>query len=566
MLRLSAIISLVFLITCSSFTQIYFFKKYDTSSGLIQNTIRVIHQDRHGRLWIATAEGLNIYDGEDFINCLYKTEPDNNIITCFFELNDSIMLAGTSKKGIFVFLKTPYDEDILLKTFSGKEYLISDNVSSIIKDWRSSYWICTDSGLTKWSLPEQKSSEESFTEINVRHFGIDSKELPGKYIQGTINLKNKELWFYSDKGLFSSDGNNFIHEMKPLPNRINKIFIDGDSLFITSSNQILVYTNGRIKIFYELPENYIVSEIIKDSRGIFWFATTKGLLKYDGREFSIIDRNSGLEENFIISLMEDRERNIWIGSINGLYKYSRDTFNFLKGSEKLPHILSFKVDRAGIPWLSTTGGFYFIINNELNFAGLNSSFSNQVKTDILFTNENEALVSTNKGIYRIENYKTTGSIINIYGEKELSHLSPDFPYTVTYKICTDRDKNIWVQNKEGKVFLISKNKIKLLQTQTDLPKDLATNIYNDRNNHMWLGYFNQGLYRISNDSLIKFTEEDGLNDSHIRSIFQDSKGNIWIGTYAGGLNRFDKTGKIFSHYRHDANDPQSISYNEVRVI
>src|SRR5690606_12956933 len=123
------------------------------------------------------------------------------------------------------------------------------------------------------------SSEADFTKINIKHFGIDNKELPGRYIQGTINLKNKKLWFYSDKGLYSSDGENFNHEMEPLPNRVNKIFIDGDSIFITSSNQILIYKNGRIKKFYELPENYIASDIIKDSRDIFWFATTKGLLK-----------------------------------------------------------------------------------------------------------------------------------------------------------------------------------------------------------------------------------------------------------------------------------------------
>ena len=47
---------------------------------------------------------------------------------------------------------------------------------------------------------------------------------------------------------------------------------------------------------------------------------------------------------------------------------------------------------------------------------------------------------------------------------------------------------------------------------------------------------------------------------------QDHEGVLWIGTEHAGLNRMDpKTGK-FTHYRHNENDPNSLSFDQVRVI
>ncbi len=67
-------------------------------------------------------------------------------------------------------------------------------------------------------------------------------------------------------------------------------------------------------------------------------------------------------------------------------------------------------------------------------------------------------------------------------------------------------------------------------------------------------------------SIIRFehlTSENGLSQNAGLDIFQDSRGYIWVGTQ-DGLNRYD--GYTFKIYKHDPDDPTSISHNSILTI
>jgi len=67
-------------------------------------------------------------------------------------------------------------------------------------------------------------------------------------------------------------------------------------------------------------------------------------------------------------------------------------------------------------------------------------------------------------------------------------------------------------------------------------------------------------------SIIQFghlTIDDGLSQSAGLAIFQDSRGFLWIGSQ-DGLNRYD--GYTFQVFKHDQDDPRSISHNSVLSI
>ncbi|MFQ5651337.1 MAG: two-component regulator propeller domain-containing protein [bacterium] len=59
------------------------------------------------------------------------------------------------------------------------------------------------------------------------------------------------------------------------------------------------------------------------------------------------------------------------------------------------------------------------------------------------------------------------------------------------------------------------------------------------------------------------SREDGLSHTSVHCILQDSKGFMWFAT-ADGLNKFD--GYQFTIYRHDAENPRSLSGNFVYTI
>ncbi len=45
-----------------------------------------------------------------------------------------------------------------------------------------------------------------------------------------------------------------------------------------------------------------------------------------------------------------------------------------------------------------------------------------------------------------------------------------------------------------------------------------------------------------------------------------AQGTLWIGTWSSGLNQYDRTTESFSRYRHDPDDPHSLSSDRVRRI
>ncbi|MCJ8274319.1 MAG: hypothetical protein MJK04_33590, partial [Psychrosphaera sp.] len=57
-----------------------------------------------------------------------------------------------------------------------------------------------------------------------------------------------------------------------------------------------------------------------------------------------------------------------------------------------------------------------------------------------------------------------------------------------------------------------------------------------------------------------YTVDDGLSQISALTVYQDKLGFIWVGTQ-DGLNRFD--GYQFKHYKHDPQNPQTLSANYI---
>lgn len=64
-----------------------------------------------------------------------------------------------------------------------------------------------------------------------------------------------------------------------------------------------------------LPANHVYY-MIKDSHGYLWFATTKGVVRYNGYECKIFNFSSGLPTEDVWYLFEDKKGKIWLGDIS----------------------------------------------------------------------------------------------------------------------------------------------------------------------------------------------------------------------------------------------------------
>src|ERR1700722_9887902 len=95
---------------------------------------------------------------------------------------------------------------------------------------------------------------------------------------------------------------------------------------------IIVAFSGNIQAFGQSPEykNYSVkdglpsSEIynsMQDSKGFMWFATDKGVCRFNGYEFKTYTTINGLADNTVFECQEDYKGRIWFRSFSGKLSY-----------------------------------------------------------------------------------------------------------------------------------------------------------------------------------------------------------------------------------------------------
>ena len=66
--------------------------------------------------------------------------------------------------------------------------------------------------------------------------------------------------------------------------------------------------------------------------------------------------------------------------------------------------------------------------------------------------------------------------------------------------------------------------------------------------------YEQKMYRSGPNS---------ISADYVNAITEDADGDLWFGTKGGGVDRYDKRTNTFTNYRHDPNNPNSLSHNEI---
>src|SRR5580704_7885457 len=72
-----------------------------------------------------------------------------------------------------------------------------------------------------------------------------------------------------------------------------------------------------------LPSN-CVYQAYRDSKGYLWFATDKGVARYNGLKFEKFTTLDGLADNQVFFFQEDNEGRLWMGSWNGKLCFYKD--------------------------------------------------------------------------------------------------------------------------------------------------------------------------------------------------------------------------------------------------
>ncbi len=96
-------------------------------------------------------------------------------------------------------------------------------------------------------------------------------------------------------------------------------------------------------------------------------------------------------------------------------------------------------------------------------------------------------------------------------------------------------------------------------------------IMRDHYGFIWLSdQSHGGIVRYDGNQMIQYKNipknPNSLGGSYPECLSIDSSGIIWIGFTGTGLDRFDPNTNTFTHYRHDRDDPKSLSHDIVSAV
>lgn len=526
------------------YAQVYFFKKYTTSDGLVQGTVRAIYQDSKGRMWFGTAEGVSVYDGTEFSNYGTAEGFSRPVITSFYEISPGVMLVGTLGDGIAVFSDPPFSKSILQTKITDEKYIAGSYISQIIPDKKGNIWFCTDEGITIWKI----QTNQVVAIERIDSFGEFGK--PAIYQIEFYDDKN--FYLATDIGLIKKNDSGYKlvkYKNQTIDNPVFKLFKDSKGIiWFTTSKELYFIESNLVRNFKEVNQTFKepVYCFAEDKDKNLYLGSIDGIIQQSGFNVTHINKDNGLENKDIISLYTDTENNLWIGSLSGISKLTSSNFKFVNSESFKGHFINIIRDEKKLFVTSSEGLFeidnYRLIKSELG-KGINAKVINHLYKD----GNGNYWFSTENGVFR----KNQNSIKQ-YTEKD------GLPHNFIYQITVDKNNIAWVATQRGLVYMKGNNIFnfeKKPETKWIYSDDLARQILItqsirrvvvDDENSVWVGSWAGGLFRITDNSVYRFTQTDGLLDLNIRGIQIDAQKNIWVSTRYGGAFKFD--GKSFLNY------------------
>ncbi|HYC85304.1 MAG TPA: two-component regulator propeller domain-containing protein, partial [Chryseosolibacter sp.] len=138
------------------------------------------------------------------------------------------------------------------------------------------------------------------------------------------------------------------------------------------------------------------------------------------------------------------------------------------------------------------------------------------------------------------------------------------------RIVQDNKGHIWIATDHGGINVINKSdfSVRYLLNNLENPYSLSQNsilsLYKDNEGIIWIGTYKKGL-NYYHENIMRFplfnrhSEPRGLPYEDVNIFLEDDKGNLWIGTNGGGLLYFNRRTGAFTSYKHNPNDPTSLS-------
>jgi len=343
-------------------------------------------------------------------------------------------------------------------------------------------------------------------------------------------------------------------------------------LLLTALMPAIAYTQEPTLIHYTvedgLPSN-TVYYIYKDHKGFLWFATDKGISRYNGITFRNFTTFDGLADNEVFNFQEDYQGRLWMSTYNGKLCYYKDgAFHTEKNTPWL-YLKTKAVSRTialqddSTVTISNIFGYYIlqIKNNTVksiaidhkklnvttdvvlikkngnNLYSLFDMSSNKiVEMDTLSNTLNETKFEKNNQYLHILN--STGQISILFHGKSIYSLNEELLFSFINLDSSFYQHSLFAMKADDVYFIATKIGLHLGNDFYLFRGEAINYIAKDINKNYWIASYNKGVYNFYTNykNSIKYsnTYETKVWDATILN------GKLFFVLENGGLYKFDQ--------------------------
>ncbi len=489
------------------------------ANSLSSDNVRAVYEDKQGRIWVGTENGLNvIYPEDGKIERFLHNDGDNtsicdDIVMAIYQDSDGDLWIGTESNGVSVLNSDGRTFRNYRFDSNSNESLFMNYVVQITEDKQGRIWVVHQ---TKLTIIDKKQNE-------FLHF-------KGEFNDVTHVLHNVDddiSWIITDSGKlckYNPSGKRFKH-FKSEPNNKNSLASE------------------------------IVISIYEDSRNDLWISTLGAMTRYNPakNKFTHYYHKDGDSStipsvtNYTPGFFEDSDGNFWVGSAvpSALSLFDRDNGKVVKS-----YIFDPK-DPYSLP----------------DAQQLNSIIEDPDNKDILWIGSFKGLIKFNKKTERFRTFGTSthwniwddskGTIwMTTWGEglAKFSKDTEQFTYLQhnpddKKSICDNLQVSLLVDTK-GQLWIGTENGLSVIDFETEeftnysretgFSIDAVHSMGEDKNGFLWLGT-NSGLIRFNPESKDYriFTQADGIQGDvfYANNGITSQSGEMWFGG-TKGMNSF----------------------------
>ncbi|PWU14742.1 MAG: histidine kinase [Verrucomicrobia bacterium] len=535
------------------------FKVWQRAQGLPQESVHALTQTRDGYIWIGNDDGVARFDGARFVTFGLREGIRIGSVRVLFEDNSGALWMGSAGGGLTRW------SDGAAQTFTAQNGLPSDTVTALAEDNDGRLWVGTEGGLT--CMREGKAATvEGLAEVpgaSPNSNAGQAGRLPyfkGKPITSLFKDRQGTMWIGAmGAGIFSYQNGKLEHKTDPT---VETLLQDPHCLLVDKAGRIWVGAGDdfvlcheagqwrRYRIPRHLTRPYI-NGFVEEPDGTVWAASvSEGLFEFRAGKLRAVNASSGLSDNFIESLMADREGNLWVGTRAGLNRVRHGNLTILGQNEGLGYgpVHGLAEIAPGIIWAAKPNDGLYLCEGRSFSRVVGEEWSRQYPelNCLLVGRDGACWMGESHGLFRVPKPKEPVS------DPEMAALAGLNVLTLSL----DAEGDLWAGTREGELWQM---RGKSWSRQTNVPGDHpVVAVVPAQVGGIWIGTRGGGLYRWQNGVVAHFDKRNGLLSSVIRALHEDGAGTLWIGTVGGGLSRL-REGKLVSFTMREGLPDDTIS-------